>query len=102
MRNRRAFRPSAVEDLEPRLALSTVPAVVHTVERLAAQSTGKQIAITVVNHTGGSVRLTHNSGKDPMILLENPISATLLGIAALALIAPFAMKGLNRFKASED
>jgi putative tricarboxylic transport membrane protein len=39
---------------------------------------------------------------DPMILLENPISATLLGIAALALIAPFAMKGLNRFKASED
>ncbi|SIP99495.1 MULTISPECIES: tripartite tricarboxylate transporter permease [unclassified Bosea (in: a-proteobacteria)] len=39
---------------------------------------------------------------DPMILLENPISATLLGIAALALIAPFAMKGLNQFKANED
>jgi putative tricarboxylic transport membrane protein len=39
---------------------------------------------------------------DPMILLENPISATLLGIAFLALVAPFAMKGLNRFKASED
>jgi putative tricarboxylic transport membrane protein len=39
---------------------------------------------------------------DPMILLENPISATLLGIAFLALVAPFAMKGLNRFKAAED
>lgn len=39
---------------------------------------------------------------DPMILLENPISATLLGIAALALVAPFAMRGLNRFKAAED
>lgn len=39
---------------------------------------------------------------DPMILLENPGSATLLGIAFLALVAPFAMKGLNKFKASED
>ena len=39
---------------------------------------------------------------DPMILLENPISATLLGIAFIALVAPFVMKGLNRFKASED
>jgi putative tricarboxylic transport membrane protein len=39
---------------------------------------------------------------DPMILLENPMSATLLGIAALALLLPFAMKGLNRFKANED
>ncbi|MFA6965336.1 tripartite tricarboxylate transporter permease [Bosea sp. (in: a-proteobacteria)] len=39
---------------------------------------------------------------DPMILLENPISATLLGLAFVALVAPFAMKGLNRFKAAED
>ncbi len=39
---------------------------------------------------------------DPMILLENPGSATLLGIALVALVAPFAMKGLNRFKAAED
>ncbi|MBX9738963.1 MAG: tripartite tricarboxylate transporter permease, partial [Beijerinckiaceae bacterium] len=39
---------------------------------------------------------------DPMILLENPISATLLALAAIALLAPFVMKGLNRFKASED
>lgn len=39
---------------------------------------------------------------DPMILIENPISATLLAIAAIALLAPFAMKGLNKFKASED
>jgi putative tricarboxylic transport membrane protein len=39
---------------------------------------------------------------DPMILLENPISATLLGIAFIALIAPFVMSGLNKFKAAED
>ncbi|MGU3495565.1 tripartite tricarboxylate transporter permease [Xanthobacteraceae bacterium A53D] len=39
---------------------------------------------------------------DPMVLLESPISATLLAIAAIALIAPFVMKGLNRFKAEED
>jgi putative tricarboxylic transport membrane protein len=39
---------------------------------------------------------------DPMVLLESPMSATLLGIALLALIAPFALKGMNRFKAGED
>lgn len=39
---------------------------------------------------------------DPMILLENPISATLLGIALVALVAPFVMKGLDKFKAAED
>ena len=39
---------------------------------------------------------------DPMILLENPGSATLLGIAALALIAPFVMKGLSRYRTDED
>jgi putative tricarboxylic transport membrane protein len=39
---------------------------------------------------------------DPMVLLESPMSATLLGIALLALIAPFVLKGMSRFKASED
>jgi putative tricarboxylic transport membrane protein len=39
---------------------------------------------------------------DPMVLLESPMSATLLGIALLALIAPFALKGMSRFKASDD
>jgi putative tricarboxylic transport membrane protein len=39
---------------------------------------------------------------DPMILLENPGSATLLGISFIALVAPFVMKGMNRFKAAED
>ncbi|OYW61570.1 MAG: tripartite tricarboxylate transporter TctA [Rhizobiales bacterium 17-65-6] len=39
---------------------------------------------------------------DPMVLVESPISATLLGIAALALIAPFVLKGLDRFRAQED
>lgn len=39
---------------------------------------------------------------DPMIFLENPGSATLLALAAAALIAPFVLRGLNRFKANED
>ena len=39
---------------------------------------------------------------DPMVLLQSPMSATLLGIALLALIAPFVLKGMSRFKASED
>jgi putative tricarboxylic transport membrane protein len=39
---------------------------------------------------------------DPMVLLQSPMSATLLGVALLALIAPFVLKGMNRFKASED
>src|SRR5581483_8178438 len=39
---------------------------------------------------------------DPMVLLQSPISATLLAIAAIALVAPFVMKGLQRFKADED
>jgi hypothetical protein len=30
------------------------------------------------------------------------MSATLLAIAALALIAPFVLRGANRFKASDD
>ncbi|MEI8152247.1 MAG: tripartite tricarboxylate transporter permease [Hyphomicrobiales bacterium] len=39
---------------------------------------------------------------DPMVLLQSPMSATLLAVAVLALLAPFALKGMSRFKASED
>jgi putative tricarboxylic transport membrane protein len=39
---------------------------------------------------------------DPLALVESPIAAVLLAIAALALVAPFAMRGLARFKAAED
>ncbi|HEU0222600.1 MAG TPA: tripartite tricarboxylate transporter permease [Paracoccaceae bacterium] len=39
---------------------------------------------------------------DPLVLIENPGSAILLAIAAIALIAPMVMKGLARFRASED
>jgi putative tricarboxylic transport membrane protein len=39
---------------------------------------------------------------DPMVLLQSPISATLLAIALIALILPFFLKGLGRFKAVED
>jgi putative tricarboxylic transport membrane protein len=39
---------------------------------------------------------------DPMVLLQSPISATLLAIALIALIAPFALKGMARFKADDD
>jgi putative tricarboxylic transport membrane protein len=36
------------------------------------------------------------------VLLQSPISATLLTIALIALLAPFFLKGLGRFKAVED
>ncbi len=39
---------------------------------------------------------------DPMVLVQSPISATLLAIAVLALILPFALKGMARFRANED
>jgi putative tricarboxylic transport membrane protein len=39
---------------------------------------------------------------DPLVVLESPIAAGLLAVAALALLAPFVMRGLDRFKATED
>jgi len=39
---------------------------------------------------------------DPLVLVQSPISATLLAIAFIALVAPFAMRGLGRFKADTD
>jgi putative tricarboxylic transport membrane protein len=39
---------------------------------------------------------------DPLVLVQSPISATLLALALIALIAPFVLKGLGRFKPSED
>lgn len=39
---------------------------------------------------------------DPLVLVESPLSAILLAIAAAALLAPFVMKGMSRFKAEED
>jgi len=39
---------------------------------------------------------------DPLVLVQSPISATLLAIALIALVAPFVMRGLGRFKAEED
>jgi putative tricarboxylic transport membrane protein len=38
---------------------------------------------------------------DPMVFLENPGSATLLAIAAIALVAPTVIKGLERLRAKE-
>jgi putative tricarboxylic transport membrane protein len=39
---------------------------------------------------------------DPMVLLQSPVSATLLAIALIALVAPFALRGLGRLKAVPD
>ena len=39
---------------------------------------------------------------DPLVLVQSPISGTLLTISLLALIAPFAIKGLSRLRAAED
>jgi len=39
---------------------------------------------------------------DPLVLVQSPMSAMLLGIAFVALVAPFVLKGMSRFKAEED
>jgi putative tricarboxylic transport membrane protein len=39
---------------------------------------------------------------DPLVLVQSPISATLLTVALIALLAPFVLKGLGRFNAQED
>jgi putative tricarboxylic transport membrane protein len=39
---------------------------------------------------------------DPLVLLQSPLSASLLGIAFLALIAPYVLRGLGRLKSTED
>jgi putative tricarboxylic transport membrane protein len=39
---------------------------------------------------------------DPLVLVESPISATLLAIALVALILPFWLERMERFKAAED
>ena len=39
---------------------------------------------------------------DHMVLVHSPFAATLLALALLALIAPFVLKGLSRFRAEED
>jgi putative tricarboxylic transport membrane protein len=39
---------------------------------------------------------------DPLVLVQSPMSAILLAIAAIALIAPFVMSQLSRFHAEED
>ncbi len=39
---------------------------------------------------------------DPLVLLRSPLSTTLLGIALIALVAPFVLHGLGRLKSSAD
>jgi putative tricarboxylic transport membrane protein len=39
---------------------------------------------------------------DPLVLVQSPMSATLLAIALIALVAPFALRGLGRFNRSDD
>jgi putative tricarboxylic transport membrane protein len=39
---------------------------------------------------------------DPLVLLQSPISASLLTVALIALLAPFVLRGLGRFRAQED
>jgi putative tricarboxylic transport membrane protein len=39
---------------------------------------------------------------DPLVLVQSPLAATLLAIALIALIAPYVLRGLDRFKAEED
>ena len=54
------------------------------------------------DHLGTHRTLSTLQGGDPLVLVQSPLSAVLLGIALLALIAPFVLRGLGRFKAQED
>jgi putative tricarboxylic transport membrane protein len=38
---------------------------------------------------------------DPLVLVQSPMAATLLGIALIALVAPFVLKGLGRLKKAD-
>ncbi len=39
---------------------------------------------------------------DPSVLIESPISATLLALTAIALMAPFVLRGLDKLRAAQD
>jgi putative tricarboxylic transport membrane protein len=39
---------------------------------------------------------------DPMVLLQSPLSATLLAFALIALVAPFVLRGLGRLQSKDD
>jgi putative tricarboxylic transport membrane protein len=39
---------------------------------------------------------------DAWVFVESPVSATLLALALIALVAPLVMKGLSRLKSAED
>lgn len=39
---------------------------------------------------------------DPMILVQHPSSAIMIGIAVVALVAPFVFRGLAKFRQDED
>jgi putative tricarboxylic transport membrane protein len=39
---------------------------------------------------------------DPLVLVQSPVSATLLAISVIALVAPFVLRGLGRFKSDQD
>ena len=92
----------------PWTTTSPYPKVVNvTIEKYIASSS-PVIAPVVIGLILGPIaesqlrRALAISLGDPMVLLQSPMSATLLGIAVIALLAPFVLKGLGRFKANED
>ncbi|MBL8662271.1 MAG: tripartite tricarboxylate transporter permease [Candidatus Odyssella sp.] len=69
---------------------------------------GYPIAPVVVGLILGPMAETHfrramqlNLG-DATVFLQSPVSATLLALALIALVAPIALDGLRRFKSAED
>ena len=62
----------------------------------------RRLFATYLQDPSGETSLLEDSLGDPLVLLQSPMSATLLGIALVALLAPFVLKGLGRFRASED
>lgn len=66
-KTRREFRPSLGECLEPRLALSALPAVAGDLAG-RRNPAGNHFHITVVNRADESISFSHNGNVDPVIV----------------------------------
>jgi hypothetical protein len=63
----RAFHPSLAERLEPRLALSALPAVASDLAS-RANPAGNHFHLTVMNRTNETISVSHNGNVDPVLM----------------------------------
>ena len=95
-----AAKPSVVE--LSMLAVFGVHGLPDAALRLSDRAGGRRADPRSGGRKPVAPRARRSASAIRMVLVQSPMSATLLGIALLALIAPFVLQGLGRFKASED